>query len=164
MPFYFFEPRVFKGLKGFFIISPRMRLMENKKIKVLIVEDNPGDVRLLSEMFRYCSEGEFKLMYADCLEKAFRWLNTEKMDFILLDLFLPDAFGLETIRKIREKTADSAIIVLTGSYDESMAVGSFQLGANHFLLKDRLETGALLGLLSGKVQLEKSALKGGGHA
>src|SRR5438105_4615324 len=113
--------------------------MEPEKAKVLIVEDNPGDVRLLKETFKRNAGGEFEQVYEPNLEGALKRLASEKVDVILLDLLLPETFGLETLGFIRKADPDTSIVVLTSLNDGDLAAQALERGAEVYLVKDKVE-------------------------
>ena len=129
--------------------------MESKGIKVLVVEDNPSDERILREAFATYPKNTFDPVYESCLQGALKRLSREKFEAILLDLFLPDAFGLETLQKVQEVRAGIPIVVWTGLHDQRTALQALELGARCYLVKDFLEPGALIKALRGYVTQEK---------
>jgi signal transduction histidine kinase len=111
--------------------------------RILLVEDNPGDARLIRETLREAESLPFQLTHADRLAAAEERLAAEAYDVVLLDLSLPDAHGLETVRRTLAAGAEVPIIVLTGLDDEATAVAAVQAGAQDYLAKGRLD-GTLL--------------------
>jgi EAL domain-containing protein (putative c-di-GMP-specific phosphodiesterase class I)/FixJ family two-component response regulator len=116
--------------------------MNQTEIKVMVVEDNPADARLIQEALSR-SGGGFKLVHEDTLQGALRQLPEKGIDAILLDLGLPGTEGLETLEKIQQADGGTPVIVLTGRSDEAMAVKAIRLGAQDYLVKDDLSGGAL---------------------
>ena len=119
--------------------------MNNKSIKtVLVVEDNPGDARLLREMFNEQDSKETEVSYVECLSEAEKYLSENTVDIILLDLGLPDAQGLKAVRRARMAAPHIPLVVLTGLDDESLAIQTLQEGAQDYLIKGQIESRALL--------------------
>jgi CheY-like chemotaxis protein len=113
-------------------------------IKVLLVEDNPGDARLVEEVLsqckgQFCSEKTFDLVHVNRLEKATDYLEQFNVDIILLDLTLPDSSGFQTFLTMRDKYPATPIVVLTGNEDENQAFEAFGEGVQTYLIKDRIE-------------------------
>src|SRR5438067_143689 len=104
-------------------------------MKVLLVEDNPGDVRLLREAVAEVDAPAIEWATADRLTTALRQLEQEPFDVLLLDLSLPDAQGFETFTRAYEAAPDLPIVVLTGLDDEELAVRAVQAGAQDYLVK-----------------------------
>jgi DNA-binding response OmpR family regulator len=121
----------------------------NKSIRiVLLVEDNPGDARLLREMFNEQGPPDTKLIHVTSMRDAEIYLAAHPVDIVLLDFGLSDAQGLETVRRARIAAPHVALVVLTGLDDESLAAQSLQEGAQDYLVKGQNEThGCSHGLL-----------------
>ena len=113
-------------------------------MKGLLIEDNPGDVRLILEMLAESSETHFDLEFADRLASGLRRLATERVDVILLDLGLPDGQGLETFIKAQAQAHDVPILVLTNLDDQNLALKAVQLGAQDYLVKGQIDGQVLL--------------------
>jgi two-component system, cell cycle sensor histidine kinase and response regulator CckA len=111
----------------------------NHPIYVLLVEDNPGDARLIEEFLRDVTSTQFDLTHADCLEKAIAKLDERSFDVAILDLSLPDSRGLETFIKTQERYPALPIIVLTGLDDETLATRAMQEGAQDYLVKGQVD-------------------------
>ncbi|MEH2048515.1 hybrid sensor histidine kinase/response regulator [Nostoc sp.] len=117
--------------------------MAGENIKVLLVEDNPGDVLLLQELFKEVTTVVVELMPVERLYEAVNYLTNEIFDVILLDLSLPDSQGLETFVIAHNQAKATPIIVLTGINDETLAIRAMQQGAQDYLVKGQV-TGDLL--------------------
>ncbi|MEH1801904.1 MAG: response regulator [Nostoc sp.] len=117
--------------------------MAGKHIKVLLVEDNPGDVFLLQEFLKEVTTVVVDLMPVERLSEALNYLAKEIFDVILLDLSLPDSQGLETFVIAHIQAKATPIIVLTGIDDETLAISAMQQGAQDYLVKGQV-TGDLL--------------------
>jgi PAS domain S-box-containing protein len=109
--------------------------MTSSCIKVLLIEDNPGDARLIKELFSECVPGSFDLRCVESLAQGFATLDSEEIDTILLDLSLPDSQGFETFTRVHDRTPEVPIIVLTGFDDETLAIKAVQQGAQDYLAK-----------------------------
>jgi PAS domain S-box-containing protein len=106
-----------------------------KKIKILLVEDNPSDVVILAENLERDQLSAFDLTNAELLSAALDLLRQEKFDIILLDLGLPDSFGLDTFARVHQAIPNIPIIVLSGRSDEDLALEAVQAGAQDYLVK-----------------------------
>jgi PAS domain S-box-containing protein len=114
------------------------------KHRVLIVEDNSGDVFLLREMVDEAANTRFQVTAeAGRLQQALEILAGDQIDVVLLDLQLPDSRGVETFAAAHRAAPDVPIIVLSESDDEELALETVQLGAHEYLVKGRVD-GALL--------------------
>jgi signal transduction histidine kinase len=111
---------------------------------LLIIEDNPGDARLLREMLHEDATYQAELMFVETMSEAEKCLVEHVIDIILLDLGLPDAGGLVAIRRTRGAAPGIPLVVLTGMDDEALAAQSLQEGAQDYLIKGQIETRGLL--------------------
>jgi signal transduction histidine kinase len=115
-------------------------------IRALLIEDNPGDARLIREMLRDAIDANTAVTLAqvDRLAVGLEQLTTEVTDVVLLDLTLPDSQGLETFTRVHTQAPDVAIVVLSGLDDETLAVRAVQEGAQDYLVKGQVDGGAIL--------------------
>src|SRR5688500_13727341 len=99
--------------------------MQEDMIKVLLIEDNPGDIRLVREMLAEVRMGHFDLHFGRSLKDGFALLeNPGGFSIILLDLSLPDSQGLQTLERAQQQAPTLPIVLLTGMEDESVAIGA----------------------------------------
>jgi diguanylate cyclase (GGDEF)-like protein/PAS domain S-box-containing protein len=119
--------------------------MIRKSLKLLLlVEDNPGDARLLREMLNDAGAYKTEVRQAESMSEAERELKERAFDIVLLDLGLPDAQGLEAVRRARAVAPRVPLVVLTGLDDESLAARALQEGAQDYLIKGQIEMRGLL--------------------
>ncbi len=111
--------------------------------RILLVEDNPGDARLVREALADAGIGDAPLLTVARLDEALRCLALGDIDCVLLDLSLPDSSGLPTLARVYEAAPDVPIVILTGLDDEGLAVGALRSGAQDYLVKDQLSAGLL---------------------
>jgi signal transduction histidine kinase len=113
-------------------------------MRVLLVEDNPGDARLIRVYLAEAGMAGFELAHADRLAEGIRQVGETEFDVVLLDLSLPDASGLETITKMHEAAPARPIIVLTGLNDEAVALEAVRRGAQDYLIKGQINSALLV--------------------
>jgi PAS domain S-box-containing protein len=130
--------------------------MTDKQIKVLMIEDNPGDIVLIREMFKEVDISLFDLETASCLKEGLEKIKETLYDVILLDLGLPDSRGLETLIKVNVRKQEAPIIVLTGLADETVALDAIKKGAQDYLVKEQLTTSRLVTSISYAVERKKT--------
>ncbi|RPI18784.1 MAG: response regulator [Ignavibacteriae bacterium] len=118
--------------------------VQSSLIRLLLIEDNPGDARLIKEYLSDVKNVKITFHFADRLSTGLDILENEFIDVILLDLKLPDSQGLESIQKIFSVIPNVPIIVLTGLNDETTAIKAVQLGAQDYLVKDKVESDLLI--------------------
>jgi len=103
--------------------------------KVLLVEDNDVDAQLTQDLLsEWCTE-EFQITRAKTLGEGLTLLSRERFDAVLLDLSLPDAFGLPTVREVLATNPTIAVVVLSGVSDQSLALHAVRQGAQDYLVK-----------------------------
>ena len=112
--------------------------MLSKKLHILLIEDNPGDVRLIQLMLGK-SELVYSIEHASTLYDGLAKLEELFFDIVLLDMNLPDSNGLESIPEIKRAAPRIPIVMLTGLDDEETAVSALHLGVMDYLLKDRID-------------------------
>ena len=123
--------------------------MTNKLIDTaLLIEDNPGDARLLREMFNEQGSRNTELTIVRSMAEAEQYLSGHAVDIILLDLGLPDAQGMAAVRRAHAAAPRTPLVVLTGLDDESLAAQALQEGAQDYIVKSQIDTyGTTRGLL-----------------
>jgi PAS domain S-box-containing protein len=115
----------------------------NDKIKILLLEDNDGDVILIREMLTQASDNGFDLHRVSRLAEGVQQVARDDFDLALVDLGLPDSQGLETFEEVYARTTDLPIIVLSGLADESVAVDAVRAGAQDYLIKAQINADLL---------------------
>lgn len=112
-------------------------------MRILLIEDNPGDARLLREYLAEAGAGRFAVTHEGRLSTGLDRLADQKFDAVLLDLVLPDSQGLDTVVRLRAAAKKMPLVVLTGIEDEALGVRLIQAGAQDYLVKGQV-TGPLL--------------------
>jgi len=125
---------------------------------VLLVEDNPGDSRLIAEMLRDSGE-PISLVTAETLTAGIQALSEGRHDVVLLDLGLPESIGIETYRTMKMAAPEAAIVVLTGNADTQLAVSAVDEGAQDFLVKGRFDEQLLGRAIAYAVSRKKSEVE-----
>ena len=111
--------------------------------KILLVEDNPADARLVQETLASQSIAKFKVVHVGRLGAALERLSEEHFDVVLLDMSLPDSRGLDTLTRMRRQTASVPIVVLSGLADETVAMKAVREGAQDYLVKGNADGNVL---------------------
>ncbi len=104
-------------------------------IKVLLVEDNDVDADLTQDILAEWSIEQFDITHVTRLSEALTHLGKERFDAVLLDLSLPDGYGLATLRQVQAASPTIPIIVLSGVSDQTLALQAVQNGAQDYLVK-----------------------------
>ncbi|MBA3678073.1 MAG: response regulator [Sphingosinicella sp.] len=121
-----------------------MKHPQDRITSLLVVEDNPGDARLLREVFNEDGARSTVMALVGSMEAAEKHLAAHNVDIILLDLGLPDAHGLEAVRRAHAAAPAMPIVVLSGLDDERVAVEALQDGAQDYLIKGQIDSRSLL--------------------
>lgn len=117
--------------------------MEYSKINILIIEDNPGDVRLFKEMLRDIPSVDFIVNSCARISQGLEYLAQQDCDVVLLDLTLPDSHGLETFSTIAGAFQNIPVLLLTGLDDENIAIDAMRQGAQDYLVKGKIDANLL---------------------
>src|SRR4030067_3429642 len=118
--------------------------MGKKELHILLIEDNPGDVRLIREMLAESKLQLFSLEHSGSLSDGLDSLSKNTYDVVLLDVGLPDSSGLDSVHEIKKAAPVLPVVMLTGLDDEKTAVSALQLGVQAYLVKGRIESGLLV--------------------
>jgi len=110
-----------------------------ERIRVLLIEDNPGDARLIELMLAEANADAFELRRVDRLEEGLRELGAGHIDVVLSDLSLPDSNGLETFLRLHGRVPHVPIIVLSGLNDTTVALNAVHQGAQDYLIKGEVD-------------------------
>ncbi|MFY0563700.1 ATP-binding protein [Archangium lansingense] len=120
-----------------------MSMDEVKPLRLLLVEDNPGDARLLQEELKEVSSARFEVRHVTRMAEALAAVGEPGLDVVLLDLSLPDGHGLSNIERVVQAAPALPLVVLTGTDDEQLAMRAVHAGAQDYLVKGQV-TGPLL--------------------
>ncbi len=118
--------------------------MTDNHVRILLVEDNPGDARLLRETLVETLFSRFELIHVEELSEGLQRLQQEHFDLILLDLMLPDEQGFGTFTRTHSQAPRVPIIVLTGLDDETLAFKAVREGAQDYLVKGQFDGNLLV--------------------
>jgi CheY-like chemotaxis protein len=135
--------------------------MIDRPVEVLLVEDNPGDARLVREALAQVQSRRFNLTHVDRLEDALRRLERDEYDVVLLDLLLQDSQRLGTLMMIHEQAPKVPIVVFTGLADEVVGLWALSEGAEDYVVKGKVSGEKLAGTLFHAIQRHEPASRSG---
>ena len=116
-----------------------------ERIRVLLIEDNPGDARLIQDMLADAKTTEFAIDWRQTLTSGLKSLGENKYDAVLLDLGLPDSPQRSiTFTRVQTNAPALPIIILTALDDETFAVTTVSRGAQDYLVKGKIDTDTLV--------------------
>ena len=117
----------------------------DRVIKILLIEDNRADTQLLKQFFAKLGKKKVELIAVERLRDGLNYLQqNNNFDIILLDLSLPDGWGLENLAKIQQVSAEIPVIILTGVDDEEHALAALRAGAQDYIIKSQIFGSLLL--------------------
>jgi len=114
--------------------------MTKKSIKIVLVEDNPGDVKSIKEMLNELDDTKYDIYHTTRLDNGLKILVKDDFDLILLDLCLPDSEGMDTFNIIKYNADDIPIIILTGLNEDIFAVSAVGRDAQDYLVKGEINS------------------------
>lgn len=132
---------------------------EPEIIKVLLIEDNPGDARLVKEMLVDAWANNFSLAHVEMIREGLSLLMDEGYHVILLDLSLPDGHGLDTARQVCAAAPHLPVIILTGLDDETIAIHAVQEGAQDYLVKGQMDSNLLARAIRYAIERKRAEVK-----
>ncbi len=115
-----------------------------RPLRILIVEDDVVDRKLLERLLAQSSLGVYDVRLADCLARALELLRNHAVDVILLDLGLPDSQGMDSVVRVQRQTPQTPIIVLSGLDDANVGTQAVQVGAQDYLIKGQVDASLLM--------------------
>jgi diguanylate cyclase (GGDEF)-like protein len=104
-------------------------------MKVLLIEDNPVDAQLTQDLLSEWQADRFDLVQVSTLSDGLARLSRERFDVVLLDLSLPDTFGLSTVTQVLSTSTGIPVVVLSGHDDHTLALQAIKQGAQDYLVK-----------------------------
>lgn len=132
-------------------------------LRVLLVEDNPGDATLVEHHLRRGSVFDIAdavtLTHVETLDAGADRLTEAEFDLLLLDLGLPGSTGLDTLDRLPEVAEELPVVVLTGLEDHETAIKAIQRGAQDYLPKNDLDTDRLMRSIRYAVERHKQAMR-----
>lgn len=126
-------------------------------MQILLIEDNPGDVRLIRHMLQSAPALAIDLTSRERLDGALQLLQEQPFDLVLLDLSLPDSQGLATFDTLYYHQPELPIIVLTGLDNEELAVKAVRSGAQDYLVKGEINPQLLVRAIRYAIERKRSA-------
>lgn len=114
---------------------------------ILLIEDNEGDALLFEETLLEATRGSVDLTVVHDLGEGEAFLREKVPDLIFLDLGLPDAIGLETLKRLLKSGVSTAVVVITGNHDPELGVEALKEGAQDFFVKGELTADLLMRII-----------------
>lgn len=125
-------------------------------IPVLVVEDNPGDARLVELALTQAGDDGFRVDRVSTLADALAHIEENAPQAVLLDLSLPDSHGMETLARLRDAAPNVPVLVLTGTEDSELAMLALKAGAQDYLVKGDVQYDLLRRALRYAIERQRS--------
>jgi CheY-like chemotaxis protein len=143
--------------------------MDAEPLRLLAVEDDPADSAWLVQLLEQSSVCPYHLSFVLTMADAEMSLEVGEVDCVLLDLSLPDSWGLESIRRILSKAPSVPVVVITGANDQEQGLSAIELGAHDYLEKRKVSGDGILraarwATARARVTAERAGSAGGGLA
>ncbi len=122
---------------------------------VLLIEDNPGDTRLVMAYLQERFGSDCTVRGASTLATGLASLRAAPADIVLLDLGLPDSTGLDTFFAVSAVAPNTPVVILTGDDDEEAALDALRVGAEDYLAKRQADSVTLIRTMRHAVQRRK---------
>lgn len=126
--------------------------------KLLIVEDNPGDLKLIKQALSFYSDS-LKIHSCSSISEAMEINKIETFDAVILDLGLPDSSGIDSVEKIRKYNINLPIIVLTVSNYDEIGIEAIKHGAQDYITKEDLNKSNLIRIIRYSIERKKLEIK-----
>jgi DNA-binding response OmpR family regulator len=130
--------------------------IENRPIKVLLIEDNAEHAELLERLLGFSDYPRFTVTTGRTLADGLKKLGAGAEDIVLLDLTLPDSQGVETFRRVNTAAPTLPIVILSGISDVTSAIEMVQEGAQDYLVKGHVDTHLLLRSIQYAIERKRS--------
>jgi PAS domain S-box-containing protein len=137
------------------------RLVAMKRIKLLLVEDEISEARLIRMTLATAKNAAFDLMGANCLSAALDLLSKEQVDIVLLDLSLPDSQGVDTLRTVHSAAPEVPVVVLLDAGSDEMAKTVLSKGACDYLVRRSMTVSVLEHCILHAIERSRVAVESG---
>lgn len=140
--------KMVQQIEKYWLSKDKLKLLYSdvgiRNIKVLMIDDNPGDTQMIWELISSYKEIRFVLETMDQLSDGVALLKEKYYDVILLDLLLPDSQGLETFYSVHAVAPDVPIVILSGLQDEELIIKAVEEGAQDYIVKSHMNTNVVV--------------------
>jgi DNA-binding NtrC family response regulator len=127
----------------------------DKEQLILLIEDNPGDRRLIKEMLREIASFSYKLITAETLKEGCQLIRQNEIILILLDLNLPDSTGKETFERVVEYSDQIPVVLVSGNVNLELPLSLIKEGAQDYITKQDLNSSLLAKTIEFAIERKK---------
>ena len=128
-------------------------------ITILVIEDNPGDARLIKEYLKTDTSVSYSIYITTTLAESLKTLSNKKFDAVLVDLGLPDSQGMNTFQEILHANPKSPIIIITGNNDEDMGLEAIKNGAQNYMVKNQINPTLLIRTIKYAIEIKRKNIE-----
>lgn len=129
--------------------------MNDQSERILLIEDNPGDARLIQEMLNDITTFHYVLTTAQTLNDGCKHLQSENFILILLDLNLPDSSGKETFDQIMKCAGQTPVVLVSGLQNLELSLSLIREGAQDYITKPELNSNLLARTIEFAIERKK---------
>ena len=130
--------------------------ISSERLTILVIEDNAADVFLIEEMLRSSTLKIDRIYAASSVAEACVIAKAQAVDLLLLDLSLPDSFGMETLVRVKSQTNNVPVIILSGQSESHIALEALKQGAQDYLVKGEFTTALLVKTVQYSIERKKA--------
>jgi len=113
------------------------------KIEVLLIESSESDALIIAEYLLESKTDKYEINHLLNLEEANSFLDSSSVDIIIVNLFLPDSFGIHAFNNLINKYPDTPVLILTDMKDHHIGINTVKKGAQDYLIKDEINASTL---------------------
>ena len=121
-----------------------MAMTESQTLRLLAVEDDPADQSWMMVLLEESSVCPYHISFVSTMADAEVSLTVGEVDCVLLDLSLPDSWGLESLKRTLAVAPSTPVVVITGQDDQQLGLQSIEKGAHDYLVKGKTTGDAIL--------------------
>tara|TARA_R110002096_G_scaffold378222_7_gene572136 strand:+ start:12221 stop:13879 length:1659 start_codon:yes stop_codon:yes gene_type:complete len=125
-------------------------------IKLLLIESSENDALVIADYLDNSKTNEYEITHLNSLEDATDFLTENWVDIILINLFLPDSFGIHTFNQLFRKFPNIPFLILTEIKDHLIGINSVKQGAQDFLIKSELNANNLSKSINYAIERKKT--------
>jgi PAS domain S-box-containing protein len=126
-----------------------------KAISILVIEDNPGDARLIEEYLKMDTSVNYSISFTSTLAESLNTLSNQKFDVVLVDLGLPDSQGIYTFQEIINASPRSPIVIITGTDNENIGIEAIRDGAQNYMVKNQINSTLLVRTIKFAIEIKR---------
>jgi PAS domain S-box-containing protein len=124
-------------------------------ITILVIEDNPGDARLVEEYLKTDTAVNYSISFTSTLAESLKTLLDKKFDVVLVDLGLPDSQGIYTFHEIINANPRSPIVIITGTDNEDLGLEAIRYGAQNYMVKNQINSALLIRTIKFAIEIKR---------